>query len=323
MAEVSGRLRVASFNLENLGAGPDLTLRRAVLRPQLERLDADLLCLQEVQAEHPPGGGPRTAAGLAEVLAGTAYAGFHSSIETIGQKLADIHNLVVLSRFPLERARLVREELVTPPSFTARSCAPTTSIGCGFDRPLLHAVIKLPAGRRLHVVNLHLRAPLAAPVPGQKAGPFAWRSIGGWAEGFLVAAIKRAGQALEARLLIERLFDAEPEAWVLVAGDLNAEDREVPLRILAAETADTGNGALAPRSLVPLERSLPLDRRASVVHHGRRLMLDHILVSRPLLGRFRSFEVHDETLDDELAPANRTTAPSESYHAPVVAEFAL
>ena len=48
--------------------------------------------------------------------------------------------------------------------------------------------------------------------------------MSGWAEGFFAAAIKRAGQALELRLAVERIFDAEPNAVIAVCGDFNAED---------------------------------------------------------------------------------------------------
>ncbi len=48
-------LRIASFNLENLddrpGASPTLADRIAVMRPQLVRLRADVLCLQEVNGQ--------------------------------------------------------------------------------------------------------------------------------------------------------------------------------------------------------------------------------------------------------------------------------
>lgn len=327
------RLRLATFNLENLGdreGGPSLAERIAVLRPQLLRLDADLLCLQEVHAEHPPGGGPRVPRALDALLEGTPYAGFERACSTspdpaTGQpRLADVHNLVTLSRLPIRAARSLRHELVPPLAYPARSALPVpVELACRFERPALLVEVELPGGRRLHLVNLHLKAPLAAFVPGQKQGPFAWKSVAGWAEGFFVAAVERAAQALEVRLALEPIFDAEPEALVAVAGDLNAEDRETPLRILCAETADTGNGELAPRSLVPLARMLAEDRRFSVIHHGRRLMLDHVLVSRTLLGHAREFEVHAETLDDELAPGERVARATESYHAPLVATFEL
>ena len=53
-------------------------------------------------------------------------------------------------------------------------------------------------------------------------------------------------------------------------------------------------------------------------------MLDHILVSRTLHGRFRSADVHNETLADELVRLRQGTSarPRPITHA-VVAEFAL
>ena len=333
---MSGRLRIASFNLENLDERPDLdpplAARIEVLRPQLLRLDADVLCLQEVHGQKPRGADRRGLLALDRLLEGTPYAGFERAFtRSAGNHPpgeawpADVHNLVVLSRWPITSAEELRGELVEPPAWRPRTAepAPAAAAPCRWDRPLLNARIALPGGRTLHVLNLHLRAPLAANIPGQKAGPFAWKSVGGWAEGFFLATLKRAGQALEARLLVERLLDEEPEALVAVVGDLNAEEREMPVRLLLAETTDTGNGALAARSLVALERSLPPDQRFSVVHQGHRLMLDHILVSRPLLAAFRRLEIHAETLGDELVAATGTLHPTESTHAPLVAEFAV
>lgn len=329
------RLRLATFNLENLDDAPDLdpplAARLQVLRPQLLRLDADVLCLQEVHGQRPPGKGPRGLLALDRLLEGTTYAGHHRVSTTSpgdhGDEtwVADAHNLVILSRLPIAEHREVKGELVEAPLYRLKTADPPAEepSPCGWDRPFLHAVLALPGGRRLHVLNLHLRAPTAANVPGQKQGAFAWRSTAAWAEGYLVASIKRSAQALEARLLVDRILDAEPEALVAVLGDCNAEDRETPLRILLAETADTGNGALAARSLVPLERSLPRDRRFSAVHRGRPMLLDHILVSRPLLGYFRGMQIHAETLGDELDPATIVEHATESYHAPLVAAFEL
>ncbi len=53
--------RIAAFNLENLDDRPDLDPpldeRIALLRPQLLRLAADVLCLQEVNGQQPKDGG--------------------------------------------------------------------------------------------------------------------------------------------------------------------------------------------------------------------------------------------------------------------------
>jgi hypothetical protein len=52
-------------------------------------------------------------------------------------------------------------------------------------------------------------------------------------------------------------------------------------------------------------------------------MLDHILVSRPLLGWYLGAEIHNETLGDELVSPASIHAPPDSYHAPLLAEFSL
>jgi endonuclease/exonuclease/phosphatase family metal-dependent hydrolase len=218
----------------------------------------------------------------------------------------------------------VAHELLDPPRHRLATAVPPEAEPrpIRFDRPVLLTEIELPGGETLAVVNVHLRAPLAAAVPGQKLEPFVWRTVGGWAEGYFLSAVRRAAQALELRLLLEQLFDADPHRLVAVAGDFNAEDHEVPLRIIVGAEENTGNPALSGRALALLDRTLPEDRRWSVLHHGRPQMLDHILVSRALHGRFRAIEVHNETLGDELVGYARHIQASGSYHAPLVAEFA-
>jgi predicted extracellular nuclease len=108
-----------------------------------------------------------------------------------------------------------------------------------------------------------------------------------------------------------------------MAGDFNAEDHEAALRIAIGSEDDTGNGALAGYMMIPVDRNLPGDRRYSVTHHGRPVMLDHILASRSLMGFLRSVDIHNEALFDELIGPSRIEQPPDSFHAPLVAEFAL
>ncbi len=314
------RLRIATFNLESLD-DEDAALfgqRAAALRPPLERLAADVLCLQEVNAQRSVKGEPRRLRALSTLLEGTQYEGFHLATGT--DRLADRHNLVVASRWPVSESRLLKHELVPPPAVRMVTANPPAAgeEPVTWDRPVLHARVDLPGGRPLHVFDLHLRAPLAAPVPGQKEAALSWSSVGGWAEGFFLAAIKRAGQALETRLAVDRLFDADPQALVVVAGDYNADDRQTPVRIIRGGLADTGNDRLAARALVPLELSLPEEKRFSVLYEGQAAMLDHLLVSRALLGWFRTVEVHNEALGDD---PDETSLDSD--HAPVVAAFEM
>jgi len=321
-------MRLATFNLESLDDSAklrtDFAARLSVLRPALERLDADVICLQEVNAQHVPGAHERRLHALDRLLEGTRYADYHRAASSGpgGRPFADVHNLVTLSRYPVRAQREVHHTLFAPPLHVAiggtndGAAKPVT-----FERPVLLTEIELPDGLVLSLINIHLRAPLASPIAGQKRGPFAWRSVAGWAEGFYLSTLKREAQALELRLLVEELLSADAAALIAVAGDFNAEDWSATLRLAMASEEDVGAGELASHSLVVLDRALPADRRWSVLHHGRPQMLDHILASRALYGHFRSIEVHNEGLGDEVLGYAKGMHSAASYHAAVVATF--
>ncbi len=324
-------MRIASFNVENLTDSPTsdvpLNARIDILRPQLARLAADILCLQEVDATKHRQTHRREHSALKALLRETPYQDFHlaSSLDRNSGLPRDKHNLVTLSRWPITCSQQLCCDLLQPPLYRNVTSEPPQDAAAAvtWDRPILHAQIALPNGQALHILNMHLRAPLAARIPGQKSGPFAWKSVPGWAEGYFLAAIKRSGQALEARLFIDSLFDADEKALVAVAGDFNAEEKEVPLHIVMGDPEDTGNGRLAGRALVPLEHSLPHERRFTVVHRGRKLMLDHLLISLQLQTSYRDIEDHNEALGDELVAYTLIDAAPDSYHAPIVAKFEL
>jgi len=321
-------MRLATFNLESLDLGPkarvDFAIRAPVLRPALERAAADIVCFQEVNAQHVPGQAARQLVALERLLEGTPYQHYERAVTSSsdGHGIADVHNLVTLSRFPIAGTREVCHDLVAPPRHTCITAQPGggEEAPVRFDRPLLVTEIVLP-GNRLWVVNLHLRAPLASPVAGQKTGPFAWRTVAGWAEGFFLSALKREAQALELRLLVDEMLSEDPARLIAVAGDFNAEDFGPTLRLAIAAEEDVGASELAARSLIVLDRALPADRRWSVLHHGRQQMLDHILASRALYGHFQSIEVHNEGLGDEALGYGKSLHSAASYHAPVVAQF--
>ncbi len=322
-------LRIATFNLESLDdrpeARPPFAARVAALRPMLERLAADVLCVQEVHARHDPADphGPRRLFALERLVETTRYDGYEAVVSTArdGHGPLDVHNLAILSRLPVAWHRQVWHDRVAPVTWRYVAAEGATEIA--WERPVLHAAIEAAPGKLLHVFNLHLRAPLAAAVPGGKESAFVWRTTAAWAEGFFLATLKRAGQAFEARLAIDALFDAEPAALVCVCGDMNAELAEMPLRILRADPDDTGAPALAARALAPLERTLPETRRYTVRHGGRAAMLDHILISRAMVARYLALEVLNERLGDEASEAAHRHPDPGSYHAPVVATFDL
>ena len=314
-------LRLASFNLESLDFAPSDPLwfeaRAAALRHVLAALDADVLCLQEVNAQHQPGEAQRSLLALRKLMEGSVCEGFHlvHSTRPGGSGPADVHNLAILSRWPITSHGQIHHDLVPPTPWTplhGGQALPLT-----FDRPLLHARIEPPGERPLHLINLHLRAPRAAFLPGGREEG-RWRSLSHWAEAYYLAGLKREGQALEARLFVEALFDADPQARIAVCGDLNAEGHEAPTRILQALPEDMETIAFAERSLTPLERRVPEEARFTVLHDGRRVLLDHILASSGLAAACREVRILNAGLADEA----HVSGPVEgSLHAPMLAIF--
>lgn len=186
--------------------------------------------------------------------------------------------------------------------------------------PILHVRLALPDGP-LHVINLHLKSRLPSSIPGQQLDTYRWRTAAGWAEGYFLSSMKRVGQALEVRVLLDTLFDADPLARVLVCGDFNSEPGEVAVEAIVGGVGNTSNAALVGRQLIACDRSIPEPARYTLLHQGRGNLLDHILISRTLLPRYRGAEIHNEILRDEsLAGASDTKFP-ESDHAPFVLEF--
>jgi len=322
-------LRITTFNLENLDDGPNvepaLADRIQIMRPQLERLRADILCLQEVHSQGPSGS--RTLSALDELLFGTEYAGFNreTTLTTEGE-LYNERNIVTLSRFPIADTELIRDSSGPRPSYQMATAEPadTTANPVDWERPMLYTQIDVGAGRILHLVNVHLKSKIASNIPGQKLDRFTWRSVSAWAEGSFISSMKRVGQALQTRLLIDEIFDNQGlDSLIAICGDFNSESDDVPVQAICGQVQETGNPQHAPRLMVPCENYIPDSARYSLLHLGEGQMLDHIIVSRPLLRYLRNAEIHNEALPDESGAFRQDTKFPESDHAPVVAEFEL
>ena len=319
--------RIATFNLENLddgsGVSPPLSERIPIMRPQLERVNADILCLQEVHSQGATGA--RTLEALDSLLAGTQYAGFHRAVtETTTGQYYDMRNLVILSRFPILTTEIIRDSDGPQPSYQMVTAVPvdTTANTLSWERPLLYVQLDLGQNRTLHLINVHLKSKLASNIPGQKLNNYTWKTVSAWAEGSFLSSMKRVGQALQARMLIDRIFDQHGlEALIAICGDFNADAKEVPLRAIFGPVEDTGNPAHAPRIMVPCENNVPPSARYSLFHLGKGNMLDHIIASRPLIRYFHVAEIHNEALPDESGAFRTDVQFPESDHAPVVAEF--
>ena len=321
------RLRVATFNLENwkLSTSPTIEERIAVTRPQLLRIDADILLLQEANGDA-VAGGTRDLVALKQLIAGTPYESFEtvSTRDSVGLVYEE-RNIVILSRFPIVETQQVQHLFAPPPMYRKVTAIPaeTQAKTIEWERPILYAKIQVSPSLVLQVLNLHLKSKIPTSIAGQQIDAYTWKTISGFAEGYFLSSMKRVGQALEARIFIDKLFDTDPAANILVAGDCNSDLNDVPVSAIRGDVEDTGNGTLAGRVMVPCERTVPEPSRFSLYHLGHGEMIDHILFSRPMLRYYRHTEIHNEVLHDESIAFATDIKYPESDHAPVIAEFEL
>ena len=229
-------VRVATFNLENFdetgaGARPSLDERIALMRPQIVRLRADIVCFQEVHGQERPGQ-PRALLALPRLLEGTNLEGANlvSSHDSNGE-IANERNLVVATHHAIVDQEQLLNDLVAEPLYRRLTAVPpdTNAVPIGIERPILHVTVDTGAAV-VHIINVHLKSKIPTDIPGQKVpgDDFAWESADGWAEGAFVSSMKRMSQALEVRRLVDQILDTDPNAGIVVAGDFNATPDEVP-----------------------------------------------------------------------------------------------
>ncbi|MFK8053447.1 MAG: endonuclease/exonuclease/phosphatase family protein [Woeseiaceae bacterium] len=323
-------MRIATFNIENLddqpGQLPSLAARLPILRAQLERLKADIICLQEVHGQDVDGA-PRDLSALETLLAGTRYENYtlDSTRLANGRDVERFRNLVFMIapgyRFVAPAREILNDHVEKPVHkfATGNRVGQTTDVG--WERPLLYAPIETPTGDVLHVINAHFKSKRPTRIAGQGPDNFQWASAAGWAEGFFLSSLKRVGQALETRIFVDTLFDDDPEAKIIICGDINAETSEVPMQAIRGDVGDTGNPALNGRILYPLEHTVPESSRFTLYHRGQKNLLDHLLVSESLLHCYKTTEIHNEIVRDETTAFAFDTKFPASDHAPIVAEF--
>ncbi len=323
------KLRIATFNLENLddvkGKSPTLQERIPILRPQLERLDADLLCLQEVHGQETPGQ-PRQLLALQSLLQGTVYSAYHiAHTMTSNNEAYDKRNLVIVSRFPLSDIQQYRADLIFDLEYHKVTAVPPEDSPkrVAFERPIFYAKVTVGPNFEFHIINLHLKSRIPTNITGQKESSYIWKTGYGWAEGFFISSMKRVGQALETRILVDQIFDQDERARVVVCGDFNAHPNEVPVEAISGRIENTGNPDLVHRVLTPCENTVPESSRYTYLHQGQKRLLDHMLISRSMLRHYRMAEIHNEMLHNEGAAYAYDTKFPESDHAPFIAEFEI
>jgi predicted extracellular nuclease len=273
----------------------------------LARLDADVVCLQEVKNE-------RVCRLVLEKLEGR-IAGYPTVVVGGGEDIRGIRT-AVLARFPLA-AEPVRH---TRDSGAEGFCLPRVADGDPdpavhhFKRGLLEVPLTLPDGERLTLFNVHLKS-------GYSIHPRPPGSQTEVAEGFVRASMLRTAEALQVRRLVDQRIAERPQALVAVAGDFNEGPDSLLLRAVTGDLVEEIRRGI-PGALYTVTGGIPLDRRFSIVYRGRREQLDHVLVTKSLWSRFREARILNEAhYDPDAYLRERSREGPDSDHAPVLATF--
>ena len=135
--------RLATFNLENLDCASAhnraFERRLGVLKPILSELAADVLCLQEIDAQKAADHDGRRFLALDQLFAGGPYETYHraTSVRPGTNAPANIHNLVIASRWPIINQQQVFHDIVAKWSWTppAEGSVSQRSIEVTWDGP--------------------------------------------------------------------------------------------------------------------------------------------------------------------------------------------
>ena len=313
----AAHLRVATFNLENLSArSPDEKYQRlaAIIAGNLG--SPDILAVQEVQDDSGPKDDGTVSADetfrrlvdAIEAEGGVRYAArLFDPVDKAdgGQPGANIRTAFLYNPESVEFVDRIgcgdgmRADVVDGPSL---NCSPglvdpgnpafdTGEDGRGGSRKPLVGEFRY-RGRRLFVVNLHLASKGGDdPLFGRRQPPMA------------PSEDRRNSQTGVVAEFVGALMARDPEAAVIVLGDLNDFEESKPLATLG------GAG------LEDLVLRLPLDDRYTFIYLGNSQVLDHILVSPGLTDGAEIDIVH---LNAEFPATDRA-----SDHDPVVARVSL
>ena len=266
---------------------------------------------------------PRDVITLKELLAGTRYEGFHLAYTRTRSKneAYNERNLVTISRYPIVKSQSILRDLLTNKiQYNLLTDVEDKVKDIRWERPIFYTQIEPEPGKLLHVMNVHLKSRNPTSITGQREG-YSWKSVTGWTEGYFLSALKRIGQAFEARVLIDQIFDGDPQAKIVICGDFNAHAGEVPIDAIMGKVENTGNPDLLFRVMFPCEDTVPESQRYTHIHHGQGNLLDHMLISRRMLELYRGAEIHNEALHDESVSFAFDTKFPESDHAPFIGEF--
>jgi predicted extracellular nuclease len=271
-------LRVATWNVENLfrpGEG-GIDLSKAAYQRKLDHIaglitgaNVDVLALQEIGTEE----------ALADLQAAAGDRYPHQAVaspDTRGIRVA------LLSRYPIADAW----DLIDYPENAMHDVpAPEGEILDAMGRGVLETVIDTSEAETPHdalrVVTAHLKSKLSTYPDGRRYP----KDEDERARGTAYSLFRRSAEAAALRVWLNASMTEDTDTPVVCMGDFNDSPDAVTTTMLYGpedgdpKRPDQGD----PVRLYNLADQLPAGRRYSRIYRNKRELLDHVLVSRPLL----------------------------------------
>jgi endonuclease/exonuclease/phosphatase family metal-dependent hydrolase len=263
---------------------------------RLEQANADVVGLEEV--------GPEEA--LEALVVRVRSLGYAKVVGTADKR--GIRN-ALLSRLPIVTSRVHTAAELPFPRFGVNDRSPFGP-RIPLRRGIVHARVQAPGLGAVDVLVVHFKSGRPVPLLDGAELPIPPVTEKEYAEGMLRALAARASEALFVRGIVDGVFANDAAANVAVVGDMNDGPASLPVRVVCG------------KSLLPCDVGIPQDVRFSILHHGMRQQLDHVLASRDLAAKVASAAFLNEGLRDHslLDPEGPMTPDSD--HAPLVVRFA-
>ncbi len=279
----AGAFRVCSFNVLGLGRGLDqlrnATDYEAALRQRAEAIagglqNCEIVGLQET-------GKPEDAENLARVL--TEISGLdYSAVAFAGPGTAS-------PSFPLTNSLLVRDDRVTV--LNAENVQACTRFS--------FSVRLVPGQCPARLLPLFSRPPLVTDLlvrgPWGEDYPLTvvvnhWRSKRGDES---VNVVHRTLQAEHVASIVQARLDTDPDAHVVVLGDLNDFEMSKPVETLRYGPEDADGAAREPGHILLWHAfdALPLQDRYTYIFNGGSQTLDHLLLTPGMMPDFGGMDI--------------------------------
>lgn len=345
--------RVMSWNVENLFQPGDEVSEGRTMKADL--YDAKLEYLAKIVSEVSP-----------DVLAlqelGGDSAAVSSSLADLARRLGGGYPHTALSNYPDGRsirvAFLSRLPLANPQDVVSFAPGELTAVADWFPRPpvtrlgrgSLLVQVEATGGVRVRLLTLHLKSKLVTYPPRDGKTRFNPKDEQERATGAGLALLRRTAEAAAVRVALNDLMQAEPEVHTVVLGDLNDDPKAATSQLLAGPeerditSADKGDAPRLHNLMTALPGPgvgendrwfLPEGERFTRLYQGQGELIDHIYVSRGLLGEAEDLKAGRWRLHEvrSLVPGIRSESvgndPGERFgkecpdHAPVYASFEL